>query len=922
MTKWALAFTTFIALLLTGCGGGGDDSSDTSSNTTNTDTTVTDTDTDTGTTTGDGDDITDVVDDVVDDDNNTGGDDSFLGEDVEMSFNLSGAVSLITSQEVIESSTSSSSGFGSSESGTGATNLLAVDELGVAVPAIDTNYPVKTMYTVASPSGQKVYVALDPGWMSWDPNQGNYDFSQVISANNCALLEIDLITNSFSCAAEGVLVQPIDDSYMKAISGNQKPIQFDASGNMYFAATSFTQNYESWNDCYWDEASETEVCEEYTYYWLEQSDWNPRIYKRDISGNVETVTQDTEHIDFFVVLSSGELVYQSRTTTDWQANLKLLQGSSIIDLSGDNWGVDFFTVDDENTVIFGQADWSGSGANGVRFARPRTEGGVEKASLDTSLFGASNNSNGWGNPKPRRLLVGDNGQIFGVFEGGRDVYDDNGNWSSWTSTLTVYQLLPFDGVPKLELDLGNEDWWSWMQNTPFQISGDYLYYKDTVDVPFLGTADVIVMVDIETREHTTLLDPTSEENSNTANRFDIYNWRLADNILHFSGLNKVNNEVITGEIDAQAFADGEDDFLTLTEVSSAYGAISQIQDIEVLVASDTTVNDGTNATAIVYQNMDNLYSMSIEFSKPMNRSSVESYVTLTSSDTSENIEDDAIPFMPVWVNQSLHLIPDLDDLSDSSSTTPMSRGETYTLRVQRSAKDEFNMELDSTINSAITMKPSSGWYVDTNTYELKFAGRPANDSWSMETYDIADVDEHFRFTFEAQNFSWEGLELVMYEVDSDQWNTWDNRFFSMYLSNWSNLDVKVDDGNSGYMTTWDSGETRQIFNGEKNSYRLSVYGSNLELAVKAPDASDYTVVETLSRDDLADRDSSADYRLLVRLSSPLLLDNLVVEDLDSNGDVTSDPAIFEEDFDDATAITDVPAEFATDVSDTTGFEDL
>ena len=909
---------SFLVFSISGCGGG--DSSGNSEN--NIDTTDT---SDTTTSDSDNDSLNnDSVPDIPD----------FLAEDVNLTFDLSSAVSLITSTDVIETISSSqasqqspavsaSGTFSDSSQNEGVTNLFAINSEGEATPAIDTNYPVKTMYTVASPNGQKVYVALDPGWLSWEPNQGNHDFSQIIAANNCALLEIDLISNDFDCAAEGVLVQPIDDDFMKAISGNQKPLQFDALGNLYFAATEFTPVEESWTDCFWDETTDSEICEDEYYYWMEQPDWNPRIYKRDAFTQALTaVTQDSEHIDFFVVLSSGELVYQSRTTTDWQATLKLLQGESLIDLSGENWGVDFFTVDDENTVIFGQADWTGTGNNGVRFARPRAEGGVEKASLNTSLFGGDNNSSGWGNPKPRRLLIGDNGQIFGVFEGGRDLYDDSGNWSDWTSTLTVYQLLPHDGVPKLELDLGDDDWWSWMQDTPFQISGDYLYYKDRVDVPFLGTADVIVMVNIETRDHTTLLDPTSEDDINSANRFEIYNWRLVDNILHFSGLNKTNNEVITGEINAEAFSEDAEDFLTLTEVSSSHGAISQIQDIEVLFSSETPDNDGTNANATVYQNMDNLYSMSVAFSKPMDRDEVESLLTLTSANISENIENNAIPYMPVWVNQSLHLIPDLDDLSDSSSTTPLSRGETYTLNLSNTAEDIFGMPMAADINSTITMKPASGWYVDTNSFELKFAGRPENDNWRQETYDIASVGEHFRMTFDAQNYSWQGLELVMYELDGISWNNWDNRFFSLNLSNWSYSDAKISDGSGGTINNWTSGETRQLFNGKKSTYRLSVFGNTLELAVKSAEATDFTVVELLSRDDLADRSSSADYRLLLRLASPLMLDNLSIESLDSNGETTGASAIVDEDFNSAASLTDIPTAFTNDVSEDSGYENL
>jgi len=395
------------------------------------------------------------------------------------------------------------------------TNLLMLDSQGDLSPALVTNFPLKVMYTVASPNGDKIYVALDPGWFSNEPQvdeDGNWiDFSRVIAESNCAIFEVDVATNDFGCVSEGVFVQSMNDDYMKAVSGNQKPIQFDGDGNLYFAGTAFTVQEETWENCYWDEGEEQDVCETQTHSWLNNTDWRPRIFQRSVGATEATaVTQDNEYVEFFSVLKSGELVYQSRNEQDWTALLKMLQGTSIIDLTdGTGWGVDFFTVDDRNAVIFGQGDWSGNSTNGLRFARPRSTFGIEKASLDTSLFGGDNGNSGWGNPKPRRLLVSDNGRIYGVFEGGRDTYDSSGTHSGWEQTLTVYQILPFDGVPKLELALGSNDWWSWMQNTPFQVSGDMLYYTDTVDVPYLGTSDVIIMVDLDTREQTQLLTPDS-----------------------------------------------------------------------------------------------------------------------------------------------------------------------------------------------------------------------------------------------------------------------------------------------------------------------------------------------------------------------------------------------------------------------------
>jgi hypothetical protein len=863
-------------------------------------------------------------------------------QDLSLEFDLTDAVALVANEDIVQEERSVSGGLptyrtiGGSASRMGVSlrsiaaregdqsqasdvagsNLMALTDEGVLEPALVTNFPLKVMYSVASPSGDKIYIALDPGWWSNQPavdEDGNWiDFSRVIAQSNCALFEVDTTTNDYSCVSEGLFVQNMDDNYMKAISGNQKPIQFDGDGNLYFAGTEFSIQEDSWEYCYWDDSNGQDVCEVETHRWINQTGWQPRIYRKNVDEDTASaVTQDNEYIEFFSVLKSGELVYQSRNEQDWTALLKMLQGSSVIDLTdGTGWGVDFFTVDDRNAVIFGQADWSGNGANGLRFARPRLTFGVEKASLDTSLFGGDNANSGWGNPKPRRLLVSDNGRIYGVFEGGRDTFDANGNHTGWEQTLTVYQILPFDGVPKLELSLGNEDWWFWMERTPFQVSGDLLFYTDSVDVPFLGTADVITMVDLNTREHTQLLVP----NNNTGTgRYEIYNWRLAGHELHFSGLKKDNNTVVTGVIDTELFDPDVDSsvYFEVNEVASASGAASSIQDIEVIRRVSTETDPEIEPTATYFQSMENLFSMSIDFSVSMNWQSAEDAIALTHDGGTEGSNSDGnIDVMKIWVNKTLHLIPDLDGLADSSSTTPLSAGEGYTLTLASGAEDRFGNATTTDDTAQITMRPDNGWY--TNSAEqLIYAGRDDNQ-WGWASYDLTSqeitptVPVDFQLIFDAKNFSWDGVEIVLYDVT----NMSEKTLFRMGLSGWSYVDYEND--TNGW--DWANGETRQIFNGSWNTYRLNVYGANMTLEVKPSDAdaAEFETVTMFTRDDLASRTATGtDYRLMFRVIQPIGMDNLMVNELNSSGVVQSN--VMTEDF---SAFNVIGSAFETDVTST------
>jgi len=184
-----------------------------------------------------------------------------------LSFNMSGAVALLASEDVIEEADDANKfvakggktlftyqvvgaqGVASKDSLSrrdeevgGVSNLLAVDEDGNASLAIDTEYPVKVSYSIVSPDGSKVYLALDNGWHHHDGN----DYSTFIASQDCSLFSVNLEDSSFECVAEGLYVQNMDENYRKAISGDQKPIQFDDEGNLYFSATTFTSNGDAW----------------------------------------------------------------------------------------------------------------------------------------------------------------------------------------------------------------------------------------------------------------------------------------------------------------------------------------------------------------------------------------------------------------------------------------------------------------------------------------------------------------------------------------------------------------------------------------------------------------------------------------------------------------------------------------------------
>lgn len=536
------------------------------------------------------------------------------------------------------------------------TNLLAIGQDGDSWTVLDADDPVKVMYSVVDPTGKYVYLALSP----WDDGtSGTYiDYATFIAKNNCALLKIRISDNKTTKVAEGLLVTDMTDYYMQTISGDQKPLQFDDNGNLYFVGSEFSVDSDS------------------GYYWIDQTSWNGRAYKVDNeTGDVTVLTQDNQWIEYFIALGTGELVYQSYNHNSYGSGLYMWQNGQTIDLDTDNWGVNFFTKDTNNTVI-----WGGWNSNGIRFAKPLATGGTENALLNTSNFASYSQA--------RRIVVADDGRLYGVFE----------DWDGANTVLKVFQVLPYERTEKATITLPDStDWWSWMGKTTIQISKGYLYYVDTATVPNYGTKNIIQMVKLDTGDQTTLI-----ENYNA--RFEIYNWKLSNDILYFSAQDKQTSTVVKAEIDIQKLHAGssESEYLTVQTVASASGAVSEIVDIEIVRPKEPN-NDTGGVTSVheFHYNQKNLYSVSIDFTKYMNKESVENNISFIDGASTP------VPALKVWIYKTLHLIPDTTGLGDLT-TTGLTDNTDYTISVDNSSiVDSYGTGLTGTKSATFTTNTSA-----------------------------------------------------------------------------------------------------------------------------------------------------------------------------------------------------------------------
>ena len=81
----------------------------------------------------------------------------------------------------------------------GGSNLLAIDEEGLAEPAIVSFEELAVMYTVLSKDKKRIYIALDP--------DESYNAVQTIGENNCMIFSVSLQDDSYTCLDPGYAPQ-------------------------------------------------------------------------------------------------------------------------------------------------------------------------------------------------------------------------------------------------------------------------------------------------------------------------------------------------------------------------------------------------------------------------------------------------------------------------------------------------------------------------------------------------------------------------------------------------------------------------------------------------------------------------------------------------------------------------------------------
>ena len=213
------------------------------------------------------------------------------------------------------------------------------------------------------------------------------------------------------------------------------------------------------------------------------------------------------------------------------------------------------------------------------------------------------------------------------------------------------------------------------------IDKGFYFYTETEDIAGWGEREYIVMDDIYSASDYNFLRSDDYING----RYDIYTYKVSENILYFTGVSKRTLRAVSGEIDLIKVKLGksESEYLTVRDGGDLLGDSTVIE--EMLVVKPTEVVDASGAPTVV-----NFYSsdktVSLVFSKYMNKDSVEANLSFKNSDGED------IGYIAVWLYKTLHLIVDQDVLSEDDTT--LTDG-TYTVVLGTQAMDNSGWNMSS-----------------------------------------------------------------------------------------------------------------------------------------------------------------------------------------------------------------------------------
>lgn len=485
-----------------------------------------------------------------------------------------------------------------------ASNLVGLTSSGEYRFIAESNVAINAFDVATSPDGRYVFLAL--GGLDAE----NY----VVHTKSCGLVKIDRTTNGYECLAPDLIFSGLSSSQ----NTSEYPIlqldpRIDEQGNWVGKLYFYASTYEVSGDC------------EFTGYCRVQRNSTPIIYELDLDGHVEAITPTDHRVQSMQINPQGELFVHTAIVGGENA------GSAVFKYADNELNLvqlinsDSVYFDDENTLI----------TLNRSFAPLLVHAGqdsVQRANYQDLMKGPYG-----------RIHRGPRGHFFNLDATSSAVY-------SMLPPLEEPVFVEFGIVHAGLSHLGNFK----------AVYGDwFISYMAQARSGGSWEQEFIMMVNIITGETRRLLMPLDIGfNEERSYGIQVHGDQL---FVAFSRLFSGQHWVqVVNLAELLAGADEADvSRAVYFRWNSQHVAIDDVIDLRIPALTE---NHELTTTEVIFDRALGAV-VTVEFSHAVDRTSVESYLQLRHASTHA-----VVPYLPVWFDNTLHLIVSLDGFDDTQRT--------------------------------------------------------------------------------------------------------------------------------------------------------------------------------------------------------------------------------------------------------------
>ena len=367
----------------------------------------------------------------------------------------------------------------------------------------------------------------------------------------------------------------------------------------------------------------------------------------------------------------------------------------------DSTNVDTFLALSNGDIVTKVSNYNNSGAQGIYLIQQGSM--IRVPNTDYNDFQADTGSTFIVNGKLYKSLPGGNGFTSIPIQWNNQnisstYLTDEGELYGCDYDSNIVKVYPFKAEVVVPHDPNN---WNCDFST---ISFGYRVAIETIDIGTLGTTEIISILRLSDG---TKYEIFREENYSDKPRFDITNLAFGGNKIIFSAdRNTSPIGTVLGVVDVTLMGQGKsvDEYMELTDVQSSVAASNSVRKITPLPVIEPSTTVSAPRIIEEYHNPAENSHVGFEFSEFMNKETVLNSLSLKNNGTD-------VEYIPFWGYKKLYLIADTNDLGDNNNDNkvddadyqPYLDGQTYNIEFNTNvAQDVAGRTMSTSTNPNAT----------------------------------------------------------------------------------------------------------------------------------------------------------------------------------------------------------------------------